>query len=182
MKAVRSLSHVSIVPSLSSFSHVFPSPKFSGKFDVDLFSIDPDALFYYSRQRSLRFRVHSGLGNGSTSSELEARACIQRRNCLGQFARKLNTRFLKKEGSSRDDVDSSGTPCIVPFPSLDPPVPGCLLLVFLLSLRAYIMSIASCSSGVRDGTPLSFLGGSEVTLPDFLLLVGSRTDSVTILA
>nr|GEZ07012.1 reverse transcriptase domain-containing protein [Tanacetum cinerariifolium] len=28
-------------------------------------------------------------GNGSTSSELEARVCIQGRNCLGQFARKL---------------------------------------------------------------------------------------------
>ncbi|GJT24544.1 hypothetical protein Tco_0894481 [Tanacetum coccineum] len=27
--------------------------------------------------------------NGSTSSELEARVCIQQRNCLGQFARKL---------------------------------------------------------------------------------------------
>ncbi|GJU10565.1 zf-CCHC domain-containing protein [Tanacetum coccineum] len=41
------------------------------------------------RRRSLRFGVCSGLGNGSTSSELEARVCIQRRICLGQFDRKL---------------------------------------------------------------------------------------------
>ncbi|GJT85619.1 hypothetical protein Tco_1067336 [Tanacetum coccineum] len=41
------------------------------------------------RRRSLRFRVRSGSGNGSTSSELEARVCIQGRICLGQFARKL---------------------------------------------------------------------------------------------
>ncbi|GJS26762.1 hypothetical protein Tco_0487382 [Tanacetum coccineum] len=34
-------------------------------------------------------RVRSGSSNGSTSSELEARVCIQERNCLGQFARKL---------------------------------------------------------------------------------------------
>ncbi|GJS11498.1 hypothetical protein Tco_0368294 [Tanacetum coccineum] len=31
----------------------------------------------------------SGSGNGSTSSELEARVCIQGRNYLGQFSRKL---------------------------------------------------------------------------------------------
>ncbi|GJS41179.1 hypothetical protein Tco_0566222 [Tanacetum coccineum] len=40
------------------------------------------------RLRSLRFRIRSGSGNGSLSSELEARVCIHRRICLGQFARK----------------------------------------------------------------------------------------------
>nr|GEW75393.1 hypothetical protein [Tanacetum cinerariifolium] len=40
-----------------------------------------------SIQSGLRFRVHSGSGNGLTSLELEARVCIQRR--MGQFARKL---------------------------------------------------------------------------------------------
>ncbi|GJY39696.1 hypothetical protein Tco_0426060 [Tanacetum coccineum] len=41
--------------------------------------IDGTLLF---RRRSLRFRVRSSSGNGSTSSELEARVCIQRRNYL----------------------------------------------------------------------------------------------------
>ncbi|GJR30102.1 hypothetical protein Tco_1106334 [Tanacetum coccineum] len=46
-------------------------------------------------------------------------------------------------------VDSSGTPSMLPVPSFEPPVPGYLLLIFLLSLRAFIMSAASCSAGVR---------------------------------
>ncbi|GJU88619.1 hypothetical protein Tco_1301042 [Tanacetum coccineum] len=45
--------------------------------------------------------------------------------------------------------DSSSTvpPSMLPVPSFEPPVPGCLLLIFLLSLRAFIMSAASCSAG-----------------------------------
>nr|GEZ02728.1 hypothetical protein [Tanacetum cinerariifolium] len=57
-------------------------------------------------------------------------------------------------------IDSSGTPGIVPVPSLEPPIPGCLLLVFLLSLRACIMSVASFLAGVKDCTHLSL--GFEV--------------------
>ncbi|GKG52213.1 hypothetical protein Tco_0547088, partial [Tanacetum coccineum] len=45
-----------------------------------------------------------------------------------------------------------------------------------------IMSEVSCSSGVRTGALLTFLGGSKVTLPDFLLLADSGTCSVMILA
>nr|GFB83306.1 hypothetical protein [Tanacetum cinerariifolium] len=47
-------------------------------------------------------------------------------------------------------VDSSGTLGIIPVPLLKPLVPGYLLLVFLLSIRACIMSAASCSAGVKD--------------------------------
>nr|GEW36314.1 reverse transcriptase domain-containing protein [Tanacetum cinerariifolium] len=39
------------------------------------------------------FRVRSGSGNGSTSSELKARVFIQMRTCLDQFARKLYGKF-----------------------------------------------------------------------------------------
>ncbi|GJX14154.1 hypothetical protein Tco_0205912, partial [Tanacetum coccineum] len=46
-------------------------------------------------------------------------------------------------------VDSSGTPSMLPVPSFEPPVPGYLLLIFLLSLRAFIMSAASCSAGIQ---------------------------------
>ncbi|GKB38959.1 hypothetical protein Tco_0883901 [Tanacetum coccineum] len=43
-------------------------------------------------------------------------------------------------------MDSSGTPSMLPVPSFEPPVLGCLLLIFLLSLRAFIMSAARLSS------------------------------------
>ncbi|GJY49119.1 hypothetical protein Tco_0439075 [Tanacetum coccineum] len=42
-------------------------------------------------------RVRPDSGNGSTSSELEARVCIKGRICLGQFARKLYGDFEKRE-------------------------------------------------------------------------------------
>ncbi|GKG43439.1 hypothetical protein Tco_0480123, partial [Tanacetum coccineum] len=72
-------------------------------------------------------------------------------------------------------VDSLGTHGSLPVPSFELLVPSCLLLVFLFSLRAFIVSTASYSSRVKDRTLLSFLEGSEVTLPDCFLLVGSGT-------
>ncbi|GJY90312.1 hypothetical protein Tco_0505508 [Tanacetum coccineum] len=58
-------------------------------------------------------------------------------------------------------VDSSRTPSMLLVPSFEPPVPGYLLLIFLLSLRAFIMSAASCLAGVRVSIPLSFLDELE---------------------
>ncbi|GKF65751.1 hypothetical protein Tco_0192268, partial [Tanacetum coccineum] len=52
-------------------------------------------------------------------------------------------------------MDSSRTPGILPVLSVKPLVLGCLLLVFLLSLRAYITSATSCSLGVKDWSLLS---------------------------
>ncbi|GJS28855.1 hypothetical protein Tco_0489475 [Tanacetum coccineum] len=46
-------------------------------------------------------------------------------------------------------VDSSGTPSMLPVPSFEPPVPGYLLLIFLLSLRAFILSASLLLAGVR---------------------------------
>ncbi|GJS12584.1 hypothetical protein Tco_0407056 [Tanacetum coccineum] len=46
-------------------------------------------------------------------------------------------------------VDSSGTPSMLLVLSFEPLVLGYLLLIFLLSLRAFIMLAASCSTGVR---------------------------------
>ncbi|GKD65044.1 hypothetical protein Tco_1307152, partial [Tanacetum coccineum] len=65
-------------------------------------------------------------------------------------------------------VDSSRTPSMLHVPSFEPPVLGCLLLIFLLSLRAFIMSAASCSAGVKE---------SQKAIPDCLLCVGSGSDS-----
>ncbi|GKE87782.1 ribonuclease H-like domain-containing protein, partial [Tanacetum coccineum] len=58
---------------------------------------------------------------------------------------------------AKTTVDSLGTPGFLPVPSFESPVHGCLLLVFLLSLRACIMSTASCSAGVKDGASLSLV-------------------------
>ncbi|GKC95315.1 hypothetical protein Tco_1160757 [Tanacetum coccineum] len=49
------------------------------------------------RQRSLRFRVHSSSGSGSTSSELEARVCIQG-SYMVLFSKKLYSDFEKESG------------------------------------------------------------------------------------
>ncbi|GJY64795.1 hypothetical protein Tco_0466255 [Tanacetum coccineum] len=46
-------------------------------------------------------------------------------------------------------VDLSGTPSMLPVPSFEPPVPGYLLLIFLLSLRAFIMSQPLFQQGCR---------------------------------
>ncbi|GJV31166.1 hypothetical protein Tco_1391566 [Tanacetum coccineum] len=171
MKAVRSSSHVSIVPSLSSSSHIFASPmsdrgnmirrmpsflvslylnishipRNSGMCFCGLVLILPSNWFPLTRvkwlplmansfavsgmviaepgvrattrsathigsssiglwfvslfewKRCLQFRVHSGLGSGSTSSELEARVCIQG-TYMVQFARKLFGDFEKESG------------------------------------------------------------------------------------
>ncbi|GKE54703.1 hypothetical protein Tco_1489859, partial [Tanacetum coccineum] len=113
MKSVRSSSHVSIVPSLNSeeFVNVFMRIGFGSS--IKLVSFDKSQVVTFDSKSlavsgiviaepgvgattwstaymgSSSIGVRSGSSNGSTSSELEARVCIQERNCLGQFARKL---------------------------------------------------------------------------------------------
>ncbi|GKE19950.1 hypothetical protein Tco_1431462 [Tanacetum coccineum] len=75
-------------------------------------------------------------------------------------------------------MDSSGTLGLLLVPSFEPPKPGCLLLVFLLSFRACIMFVASYSAGVGDGAPLSFV--FKVAASGSLEIMLSSADSVTL--
>ncbi|GJZ96483.1 hypothetical protein Tco_0668817 [Tanacetum coccineum] len=120
MKAVQSSSHALIVPLLSSSSHVIASPVSDrgniisrmGLFSVSLYLNISHILRNFSRnggsflcsngtllfhRRSLRFRVSSGLGSGSTSSELEARVCVQG-SYMVQFSKKMYGDFEKASG------------------------------------------------------------------------------------
>ncbi|GKD46706.1 hypothetical protein Tco_1271351 [Tanacetum coccineum] len=126
MKAVQSSSHALIVPLLSSSSHVIASPEFVNVFvrigfnsTIKLVSFDESQVVTLNgkfvcgfrnggsflcsngtllfHRRSLRFRVSSGSGSGSTSSELEARVCVQG-SYMVQFSKKMYGDFEKGSG------------------------------------------------------------------------------------
>nr|GEX89913.1 hypothetical protein [Tanacetum cinerariifolium] len=124
MKAVRSSSYVSIVPSLSSSNHVFVSLvsdrgniiRRTASFSIDnsrVLRLVVSLIVWNSSVSStnLRFSVHLGSGNGSTSLELEARAQGHfKKNCPKLRSKNLGNPAGNGNAVARDyGVGTAGT-------------------------------------------------------------------------
>ncbi|GJU48032.1 hypothetical protein Tco_1217587 [Tanacetum coccineum] len=114
-------------------------------FKSDLKNLKNGGVEYPRTQNASPIKIKEPYEPSPKMYSYEQPSCLGS-NFIGKTLRKsdqLHQTFEKRS------IAMTRTPSMLPVPSFEPLVPGYLLLIFLLSLRAFIMSAALVTAGVE---------------------------------